>query len=130
MATDKVIWKFSCTLSGSYAQGGAVGTPGETLNFNGAANPFKLARPKIPGSPAGRLPANSDCQVTKVPAGYSATLERNASSPTPANFALRIFTAGSGAAAPAELGAGAYPAALSGDLLGITMEISAPLKYN
>lgn len=126
----RVIWTFKCVLSGSYVQGAAIGVPGETLAFNSALNPLKLARPKIPaGPPAARLPATDECEVINTLGGFTARLEQNAASPTPQNFALRIFQAGSGAVQPAELTAGAYPAALT-DSNGFVIQVTAPLRYN
>lgn len=121
-------WEFLCQLSGSYVQGAAVGVPGETLNFNAALNPNKLERAKIPAAPAGRLPAFDDIEVVNTMQGYQAVVERNATLPTPANFVLRIFTAGSGNAAPVELSAGAYPAALTAN--AIVIIVTAPSRYN
>lgn len=123
-----VVKRFTCTLSGNYAQGLAIGVAGETLAFNSASNTGKRARPRIPnGGPTGALPANTDVEVTQVPNGYSAQVEQNAVSPTAQNYVLRIFAAGSGNAAPVELGAGAYPAALTGAPLEI--EVTMPSKY-
>lgn len=121
-------WEFFCQLSGSYVQGGAAGIPGETLNFNAALNPGKLGRAKIPSAPAGRLPDFDDLEVINTLQGYQAVIERNATLPTPANFVLRIFTAGSGAAAPVELSAGAYPAALTAK--PVVIIVTAPSRYN
>jgi hypothetical protein len=126
-----VIWEFLITLTGTYPnQSGAIGTPGETVNFNGASNPNKLARPKIPaGPPAARLPQTSDIKVLNAPAGYDAVVEQNAANPTPANFAMRVFAAGSGNAAPQELGTGAnYPATFANEPW--VVHVYAPLKYN
>lgn len=121
--------RFSCQLSGSYTQGGGIGIPGEVLSFNTAAYTGRPARIKIPaGPPAGNLPLNTDFEVVSVPTGYSAQVERNATAPTPNNFVLRIFAAGSGNAAPVELSAGAYPAALTSAPLVI--EVLLPAKYN
>jgi len=120
--------RFSCLLSGNYAQGLAIGVPGETLSFNTAKNPNFAARTKLPSSPGGVLPATTDFEVVTCPNGYSAQVEKNAVAPTPNNYVLRIFAAGSGNAAPVELGAGAYPAALTG--APIVIEVSMPAKYN
>lgn len=123
------IKRFSCTLSGNYANGGAIGTPGETLAFNSATNTGKKSRPKIPnGGSTGQLVPSTDIYVTECPNGYSAQVEQNAVSPTAANYALRIFAGGSGAAAPVELASGAYPAALTGAPLVI--EVLVPTKYS
>jgi hypothetical protein len=125
----RMIFTFRCVLSGSYVQGAAIGVPGETLSFNTAANPNKLSRPKLPGAPAGRLPGTNDCEVLNTLGGFTARVEQAATSPTQANFALRIFQAGSGAAQPAELTAGAYPAALT-DANGFVIQVSVPIRYN
>lgn len=121
-------WEFFCQLSGSYVQGGAQGVPGETLNFNGALNPSKFERAKIPSAPAGRLPDFDDIEVVNTLQGYQAVVERNATLPTAANFVLRIFTAGSGAAAPVELSAGAYPAGLTAK--PVVIVVTSPSRYN
>jgi hypothetical protein len=121
---------FTCALSGSYSNGGAIGTPGETLSFNTAAVNGKPSRPRIPNVLNGSttpLPKNTDFTVV-CPNGYSAQVEQNATSPTAANYALRIFAAGSGNAAPVELATGAYAAALTAAPLVIKVRI--PLKYD
>lgn len=124
-----VVKRFKCTLSGNYTSGGAIGVAGEILAFNSAANPNKAARIKIPnGGVTGQLPPNTDFEVTSVPNGYSAQVEQNATLPTAQNMILRIFAAGSGNAAPVELSAGAYPAALTG--APIEIEVTIPSKYN
>lgn len=121
--------RFKCVLSGSYVNGGAIGVAGEVLSFNTALNPQIASRTKIPaGPPAARLPANTDIEVANVPNGYLAQVEQNAVLPTPNNFILRIFAAGSGNAAPVELSAGAYPAALTSAPLVI--EVNMPAKFN
>lgn len=119
------IWEFLITLSGNYVNsGGVVGTPGESVNFNGATNPNMLARPKIPaGPPAGRLPATSDCNVMNAVAGFDAVVEQNAVNPTPANFAMRLFSSGGN-----EMAAGAYSAAQKAE--PYIVHVYAPLKYN
>jgi len=106
-----VIWEFLCTLSGSYVASSGVGTPGETLSFNTASNPKYIARPKIPGLVNGStayLPKTEDIKVLNNPGGFDAVVEQNATAPTPANYCLRIFGGGSGAAQPAELASGTY----------------------
>jgi hypothetical protein len=112
------IKRYACTLSGSYANGGAVGTPGETLSFNTALNPNKLARPKLVGATpgSGRIPsvANGDFQVVNAPTGIIAQIENNAVSVggvvsvLPSNMVMRLFGGGSGAAEPAELASATY----------------------
>lgn len=125
---SRVIKRFTCTLSGNYALGGAIGVAGETLNFNTATNTIKAARPRIPnGGSTGQLIPNTDIEVSSVPNGYLAQVEQNAVSPTAANYVLRIFASGSGAAAPVELANGAYAAALTGAPLVI--EVAVPTKY-
>jgi hypothetical protein len=76
-------WNFTCLLSGSYtSSSNTIGTPGETLNFNAAANPYKLARPKIPaGPPAGRLPTALQVEVTNAVNGFNGICEPNATLP-------------------------------------------------
>lgn len=126
---NNVIKRYQVTLSGSYTAGGAVGVAGETLNFNGVLNPGYAARVKLPsGPPAARLPANTDFAVADSPAGYTGQIEQNAVAPTPANFVLRIFAGGSGAAAPAELASGAYAAALIAT--PFVVEVQIPQKYS
>jgi len=123
-----IIKRFTCTLSGNYVLGGAIGVAGETLNFNTATNPGMKSRPRVPnGGPSGQLVPTTDIEVTQVPNGYTAQVEKNAVNPTAANYVLRIFAAGSGNAAPVELANGAYPAALTGAPLVI--EFAVPQKY-
>lgn len=122
---NRVRFTFKCVVSGAYAQGGSIGTPGETLSFNTALNPTYIARPKLPGAPAGKLPANSDIRITRCPDGYDALVEQNAASPTQANYALRIFGSGN-----TELGTGAYAAGLTADTTGFLIDVDVPLKYN
>lgn len=120
-----VIWEFLVTLSANYvSSNNTIGTPGETLNFNGASNPNYIARPKIPaGPPAGRLPGNNDVKVLNAVDGYDAIVEQNAANPTPANYVMRIFSSGN-----TELGAGAYSAAQKAE--PYIVQVSAPLKFN
>ena len=124
------VFQFSCLLSGNYASsGGAIGVPGETLNFNGAANPNKIARPKIPtvmnGSLAA-LPATVDCEVMNSVGGFSGVVERNAVSPTAANFVLRLFTSGG-----TEMTAQAYNNSSANLLVEpFQIQITVPLRYN
>lgn len=121
---------FTCALSANYANGGAIGVPGETLSFNTATVNGKPARPRIPNvlnNSTTPLPKNTDFEVF-TPNGYSAQVEQNAASPTAANYALRIFAAGSGNAAPVELASGAYPAALTA--APIVIKVRIPLKYD
>lgn len=120
-----VIWEFLVSLNTNYLNsGGVVGTPGETLNFNGASNPNMSARPKIPaGPPAGRLPAMQDIKVLNEVAGFSMIIEPNANAPTPANFAGRIFGSGGN-----EMASGAYSAAQQAE--PFVVHVYAPLKYN
>lgn len=128
-----VIYKnFSCLLSGNYVNSGgatAIGTPGEVLSFNTAVVNGKPVRPRIPSTMNGstaNLPSNTDFIIPEQPQGYTIQIERNATAPTANNYVARIFTAGSGAAAPAELGAGAYPAGLTAAAFVIKCRI--PLK--
>jgi len=120
-----VIWEFLITLSANYLNsGGVIGTPGETINFNGASNPNFVARPKIPaGPPAGRLPLMQDIKVLNEIAGFSAIIEPNAVAPTPANYAMRIFGSGGN-----EMASGAYSAAQKAE--PFVVHVYAPLKYN
>jgi hypothetical protein len=129
-AGAEVYKRFTCALSGNYAQGGAIGTPGETLAFNSAAYNGKPSRPRIPSVVNGStsaLPKNTDFEVF-VPDGFTAQVEQNAANPTANNYALRIFFAGSGNADPVELGTGAYPAALTA--APILIKVRVPLKYD
>lgn len=124
----QVQWNFSCLLSGSYvSSNNTIGTPGETLNFNAALNPYKLGRPKIPaGPPAARLPTAQQCEVTNTINGFAGIVEPNATLPTPANFVLRLYTSGG-----TEMTAQAYSS--SGALLltePFLIQITAPLRYN
>lgn len=115
---------FQCIVSGAYVKGGAVGVAGETLSFNTALNPGFIARPRIPGAPAGRLPPNNQIRVVRAPDGYDALVEQNAVAPTPNNFVLRIFSSGD-----TELASGNYAAGLTADLTGFIIEMDIPLKY-
>jgi hypothetical protein len=129
-AGAQVYKRFKCALSGNYAQGAAIGVPGETLGFNTAAYNGTPARPRIPSTVNGStaaLPKNTDFEVF-VPDGYTAQVEQNAANPTANNYALRIFAAGSGNAAPVELASGAYPAALTA--APILIKVRVPLKYD
>lgn len=125
--------RFSVQLSGNYTNSGGaanIGTPGETLSFNTATVNGKPARPRIPTTLNGStkpLPANTDFEIF-LPQGYSGQVEQNATNPTANNYVLRIFAAGSGAAAPVELASGAYPAALTDAPFLVTVRI--PLKYD
>jgi hypothetical protein len=127
-----VIWEFLFQpTAGNYTNGGAVGTAGETLNFNAALNPKKLARPKIPSVINGStsaLPKATDIKVENVVAGYTAIVEQNAVAPTASNFVLRIFAAGSGGTIPVELGTVAYTAPQL--LEPFVIQVAAPLRYN
>src|ERR1700690_160886 len=128
-----ITYVYQCLLSGSYVNGGAIGTPGETLNFDTATNPNFVSRPKLPRGPSGKTPAASDVRITRIPGGFDAQIEQNATLPTPANFVLRIFTAGSGNAAPVEMSAGTYASngpALSADTTGLIIEVDVPSKYS
>jgi hypothetical protein len=119
-----IIKRFSCLLSGNYAQGGAIGVPGETLSFNTAGYTGKPNRRFLPGpSPAGTTPAASDFAVFQLPGGYTAVIEQNSgATPTPNNMVIRIFNNG------AELAAGAYPAVLTSE--PFVIECRVPAKYN
>jgi len=123
----KVQYNFTVLLSGSYTSSNAtIGVPGETLNFNAAANPNKLARPKIPsGPPAARLPVATDCEVVNSVAGFTGIVEPNAVAPTPANFVLRLYTSGG-----TEMTAQAYntsaPLLLTEPFM---VQITVPKKY-
>lgn len=123
------IKRYQCVVSGSYVNGGAIGVPGETLSFNTSVNTALRARAKLPANGAGRLPANADFRVVRNPEGYVGQIERNATSPTPNNFAMRIFAAGSGAANPVEIASGAYLAALIADPTGFIIEVRVAQKY-
>lgn len=126
-----VIKRYSIKFTtGSYVNGGAVGVPGETLNFNTALNPGFLSRPKLPtGPPAARLPTASDIETPNNVNGYTLQVEANATNPTPANFVGRLFAAGSGNANPVELAAASYAS------YGLTnavfvVEFAVPAKYD
>lgn len=129
--SNVVTYVFQCVLSGSYVSGGAIGTAGETLNFNSASNPRFLNRPKLPTAPSASIPAATDIRITRVPGGFDAQIEKNAVLPTPSNYVLRLFGAGSGAAVPAELASGTY--ASVGPLLveatGLVIEVDVPSKF-
>lgn len=123
------IKRYKCTVSGSYVNGAAIGVPGETLSFNTAINTALRARAKLPTAAAGRLVPNIDFKVVRNPEGYIAQIEQNATSPTPNNYVMRIFAAGSGAANPVEIASGAYLAALIADTSGFIIEVRVSQKY-
>ena len=131
-AGDNIVEKiFTCAVSGSYAQGAAIGVAGETLNFTTAANPGYAARTKLPGvlnGSLGALPANTDFSVDPL-YGFTFQIERNAVSPNANNFVMRIFdtdgtecSSGTYASVAAALvAAGAQP---------IVIKVRIPLKYD
>lgn len=127
---NQIIKRYKVTLSGSYTNGGAIGAPGETLNFTSIVVPGYPARPRLPGPTGAPLTPNTSFRVI-CPGGFSAQVEQNATAPTNANYALRIFAGGSGAALPAELSSGTY--ASEGPALTATpliIEVVIPAKYN
>ena len=128
---NNIIKRYKIALTGSYVSGGAIGTPGETLDFTKILNPGYAARVRLPGAPAAKLPANTDFHVVPNLSGFTGQVEQNATLPTTANYALRLFGAGSGAATPAELASGTYasvaPALLTEPLI---IEVQVPQKYN
>jgi hypothetical protein len=131
-AGDNFITKvFQCALSGSYLNGGAIGTPGETLNFSTALNPAYADRAKIPSTLNGSttsLPPNSAFRVLPY-SGFTFQVEQNAASPTNANYALRIF-----ASDGTELSSGTYAsvaaALTAAGFKGLTIEVDVPQKYD
>jgi hypothetical protein len=82
--------------SGSYATGG------DTLDLTNVANPNFKTDAKF-----GQNVAIEDWEVIQSPAGYGAELVQGA---TLATWKLKVFTT-----ANTELGAGAYPGAITGD---------------
>jgi hypothetical protein len=120
-----ITFVFQILVSGSYVTSTTIGVAGETINFNGATNTKKIARPKLPGAPAGVLPPNSRIRVTRAPDGYDALVEQNATLPTQANYVMRLFTSGDTA-----LGSGAYAAGVTADLTGFIVEVDVQAKYN
>lgn len=123
---NKVVKVFKILVSGSYLTSTTIGVAGETINFNAALNPNKIARPKIPstilGSTANLVPS-SQIKVVRAPDGYDAIIEQNAVSPTGSNYVMRIFTSGDTA-----LGSGAYAAGVTADTTGFIVEVVVPLK--
>ena len=122
---------FQCALSLSYANGGAIGTPGETLAFNSALVPSYPERPRIPSTILGstqQLPPNSAIRVGPY-SGFTFQVEQNATNPTAQNYALRIF-----ASDGTELSSGTYasvaPALVAAGFKGLTIEVDVPLKYD
>jgi hypothetical protein len=130
---SRIIKSFTCVLSGSYLNsGGLVGVAGEILNFNAALNPGLKERSKLPGVINGSLaalPANTDFTVAPL-YGFTFVVERNAASPTPANYVLRIFSGATGV----ELASGTYAAVaallVAAGATPIVISVSIPLKYN
>lgn len=127
---NTIVKRYKVTLSGSYVNGGAIGTPGETLDFTSISNPGYASRVRLPGPTGAPLQPNTSFKVI-CPGGFTAQVEQNAASPTNKNYALRIFGGGSGNAEPAELASGTYAsvgAALTASPLII--EVVVPAKYN
>lgn len=92
-AGDSFITKiYKVVVSGSYAQSSGIGTPGETLNFATSLNPKYAARTKLPGGlgSTAELPTASDFEVPPL-YGFTFVVEPAATSPTTANYVLRIF---------------------------------------
>lgn len=105
---EKMI-RYKVALSGSYVQAVAGADTGEVLKLEGAANPgFQSNAFWGPNGPV---------RVYNVtgPAGYGVELILGGN---PNHWLLKIFSA-----VGTELGAGAYPAAISGDT-NITIEAS------
>lgn len=127
--SNYIVKRFTATLSGSYANGGAIGVAGETITFNKASNTGYRARPKLPsGGAAGTLLATADFDVT-VQNGYTAQIEQNAAAPNANNYILRIFYGGSGNANPAELANGTYASyGLTGAAAVVLIEARVPQK--
>ena len=122
-------FRYKLALSGSYVNGGAIGTPGETLNFTSILNPSYAARPRLPGPTGAPLTPNTRFRVI-CPGGFTGQVEQNATAPTNANYALRLFGGGSGNAQPTELSSGTYAsvgAALTAS--PIIIEVDIPQKY-
>jgi hypothetical protein len=126
-----ITYVFQCVLSGSYVNGGAIGVAGEILNFNAAANPKFISRPKLPTAPSGKSPDATDIRITRLPGGFDGQVEKNAVAPTPSNYIMRLYGAGSGAALPAELASNTYanvgPALV--EAAGIVIEVDVPSKF-
>ena|ERR1017187_3339454 len=131
-AGNNIIWKrYSAVLSGSYIQGGAIGVKGEVLNFQTALNSGYGSRTKLPGVINGSTSALPTASQFEVPPlyGFTFQVEQNATSPTTANYILRVFDsdgteASSGtyaSVAAALVAAGAQP---------IIIKVRVPAKYN
>jgi hypothetical protein len=69
------------------------------------------------------MPASLTDFIVQMPNGYEGQIEQNAVNPTANNYVLRIFAGGSGNAAPVELATGAYPAALTTEVILIKVRV-------
>jgi hypothetical protein len=121
---------YQAVLSGSYSQGGSIGAAGETLDFATVLDPQYAARPKLPGGlgSTAELPKNTAFEV--LPSyGFTFEVEQAASSPTTANYALRIF-----ASDGTELSSGTYasvaPALVATGSKGVIIKVRIPQKYD
>jgi len=130
-AGSQVVKQYTCALSGSYANGGAIGVAGETLNFATALNPKYAARTKLPGAINGsiaNLPANTAFTVPPL-YGFTFAVERNAVSPNTTNYVLRIF-----ASDGTELASGTYAsvaaALVAAGAQAIVINVTVPLKQD
>ncbi len=121
---NKMTFVYQILVTLAYVTSVTVGVPGETINFQTASNPKKIARGKLPGGPAGVLPPNTAIRVTRAPDGYDALVEQNAVAPTTANYVMRLFTSGDTA-----LGSGNYAAGILADTTGFIVEVDVPQKY-
>lgn len=91
---NRIIKRYKVVLSGSYTQSSGIGTAGETLDFATAGNPGFNSRTRLPGPMNGSTAAMLKAQDFEIPPVYGFTfqVEQAASTPTTANYVLRIFT--------------------------------------
>ncbi len=130
-AGDSIITKiYKVVVSGSYTQSSGIGTAGETLNFATAGNPKYAARTKLPGGlgSTAELPSASDFEVQPL-YGFTFAVEPAATSPTTANYVLRIF-----ASDGTEVSSGTY-ASVAAALVAtgaapILVKVRIPQKYD
>lgn len=102
------------TLSGNYP-----GDPGEVLTLQAGAIPNPNAKTQTGPSYNSLTPSVPPKIGAQALGGYLAALVPTA---TIGQFDLRFYFGGSGNAAPQELAAGAYPAAISGGTLTLELE--------
>lgn len=97
---------FKCVLTSTYP------ALGDILDFTAATDPKKLGRMRPPAKP---LPTNDEISVIQAPVGFTAEVKQNGTSPTLANFLVRVFNI----ALAAECITGAYATGALGNAVYI-----------